>query len=125
MAGKLVLHGTYGTVQGKTYLIEQGKSVVIGRSRGCDICLDVGETQTFSNSDAQHAGKHFQTISRKHLKITFHNETKVELEDLSANGTTVDGEKIDKILLCDITTESHTILLGSREKFLLEWQPGE
>ncbi|NUM35653.1 MAG: FHA domain-containing protein [Candidatus Brocadiae bacterium] len=120
MAGRLILNGVYGSVKGKKFIINEGDTVLVGRSRGCDILLE-GSAGIEETED--HASKHFQTISRRHLKITYHSDVKVELEDLSANGTMLDGEKIEKIYLADITTESHTILLGSREKFLLEWQP--
>ena len=120
MSGRLILNGIYGSVKGKTYIVEEGQSVTVGRSRVCDVIL---ASDVAFDHDPEHTSKHFQTISRRHLKITYHNDVKVELEDLSANGTLLDGERIDKIFLVDITTESHTLLLGSREKFLLEWVP--
>ena len=122
MAGRLVLCGAYGTFKGKKYLIHQGQSVCIGRSHSCDICLDASSSKKDEKHEEQE-GRQFQTISRKHLQITFKSETNVELEDLSANGTVVDGEKIDKIVLTDVATEVHVILLGTREKFTLEWEP--
>ncbi len=123
MASRLVLTGIYGAFKGKKFYIQEGESIVLGRSHSCDIVLESGTFLEASEADTEHITKHFQTISRKHLRITFHNEVKVELEDLSANGTFLDGERVERIFLADITTESHTILLGSREKFLLEWEP--
>jgi len=120
MAGRLILNGVYGSVKGKKFIINEGQSVMVGRSRGCDIILESGSGV---DETEDHSSKHFQTISRRHLKITYHSDVKVELEDLSANGTMLDGEKIEKIFLADVTTESHSLLLGSREKFLLEWEP--
>lgn len=122
MGGRLILNGIYGSVKGKRFIINEGENVLVGRSRECQIILK-GNPDSPEHEEEDHASKHFQTISRRHLKITYHSDVKIELEDLSANGTMVDGEKIDRIFLADITTESHTLLLGSREKFLLEWEP--
>jgi len=93
--------------------------VIVGRSRRCDIVLDSANTNDFSILQTDLP---YQTISRQHLKITFHNEMKVELEDLSANGTWVDNERMEHLYITDITTEKHSILLGNREKFILEWE---
>ena len=122
MAGKLVIKGIYGAIQSLTFYIKEGQTVILGRSRSCDICLQSNST-TQSGIDDDHTNKHLQTVSRRHLKIAFHTETSLELEDLSANGTLLDGEKITgKVVIDDITTESHTLLLGTREKILLQWE---
>lgn len=121
MPGRLILNGLYGSAKGQKYFIREGQTVTIGRSRSCDIRLE-GTISVEEEVNIDHATKHFQTISRKHLKITFHNETRVEVEDLSANGTLLDGDWIEKVIITDITTETHTLLLGSREKFTLSWE---
>lgn len=125
MPSRLVLTGTHGVFQGKKFYIDEGESKVIGRSHSCDIVLEPGPLYEITQDDEEreNIARHLQTISRKHLRITFHNEAKVELQDLSANGTFLDGEAIEQIFLADITAESHVLLLGSRERFLLEWEP--
>ena len=119
MAGRLVLVGTFGIVKDKKYYVERGKTVIIGRSSSCDICLHGMQTE---DQNQENTAKHFQTISRRHLKITVHSEKEIELEDLSANGTALDGENIEKVFISDIEFEKHVLLLGSKEKFLLEWE---
>ena len=124
MGNKLILHGVHGSVKGKKFIINQGESVTVGRSTKCDIILKNDPANEYDlASNMEHSSKHFQTISRQHLKIVYHSDVKVEVEDLSANGTMLDNERIDKIFLADITTTDHTLLLGSREKFRLEWKP--
>ncbi len=122
MPNRLVLTGIHGLFKDKKYYIEEGQSVVIGRSHSCDFILDPGPLSDMLHDfdEIEQINRHLQTISRKHLRITFHNEVKVELEDLSANGTRLDEERIARVFLADITTENHIIQLGSREKFLLE-----
>ncbi len=118
MAGKLLLRGIYGTVKGKEYFINLGESVTLGRSRSCDISL--GQTEE-SETDGDHESRHFQTVSRKHLRICYYKEDEVELNDLSSNGSYLDGEPIEHAILKDFKTEIHLLVLGTREKFTLEW----
>lgn len=122
MTGKILLRGIYGSVKGKEYYIELGQSVTLGRSRSCDINLgkDDHNTQTIVN-DGISQEAHFRSVSRRHLRISFYEENELKLEDLSSNGSYVDGERFDEVTLNDFKEEVHVVLLGTREKFILEY----
>jgi pSer/pThr/pTyr-binding forkhead associated (FHA) protein len=110
----LVLSGIAGLVQGEEFEIELGESVVLGRSSKCDICLK------YLCEDAENQTTHFNTISREHVRISFHNPTSIEIEDLSSNGTFIDGQPISIHVISDAIINPHELQLGSQEKFLIE-----
>ena len=117
-----VLIGIAGIVEGEVFPLEYGKSVIIGRSRMCDISLrnckrwlDLEETGEVPEESSK-------TVSRKHVKITFHNADSIELEDLSSNGTYVDGSRIDRMVITDIREAPHEVQMGGGDKFRLEWR---
>lgn len=109
----LVLKGTEGLVKGEEYNIELGEAVVLGRSSKCDICLK------YLCEDEVTGQKHFNTISREHVKISFHNQTTIEFEDLSSNGTYIDGQQISNHVVSDATIKNHHLQLGAKEKFIV------
>ena len=117
-----VLVGLAGVVEGEEFPLEYGKAVTVGRSRSCDISLrnckrwiELEESDGIPDETAK-------TVSRKHLKITFHNADSIELEDLSSNGTFVDGNRIDRLVVTDIRDAAHEVQLGGGDKFRLEWR---
>ena len=117
-----VLVGTKGVAEGEVFPLEYGKSLVIGRSRSCDVSLrnckrwlDVEET----GSPPEEGSK---TVSRRHLKVSFYDPNSIELEDLSSNGTFVDGKRIDRLVITDVKETPHEITLGGGEAFRLEWR---
>ena len=119
------LIGIEGFVQGEVYPLQYGQSVIIGRSRSCDISLRRCRRWLELDPASRNAEKDFKTVSRKHVRISFHNANSIEIEDLSSNGTFVDGKRIDRTLISDIKERDHEILLGTREKFKLCWQTEE
>jgi hypothetical protein len=119
MAGKLKISGMQGLAAGEDFYINKGDSVVIGRSRRCDIsmrqCLRYLELSPEERS-AQH---HFHTVSRQHARVSFYSADSVEVVDLSSNGTFVDDRKIDKRILNDLAAHAHVLRLGTQETFKL------
>jgi len=117
-----VLVGTRGMVEGESFALEYGKSIIIGRSRSCD--LSVRNCRRWI--EAEEAGTEpkdgAKTVSRRHLKITFHDANSIELEDLSSNGTFVDGKRIDRLVVTDVKETAHEITLGGGDVFRLEWK---
>jgi pSer/pThr/pTyr-binding forkhead associated (FHA) protein len=121
MAGEgLVLVGIAGIMEGELFTLEYGKSVTIGRSRACGVSLrnckrwaELEKTDSIPEETSK-------TVSRKHLKITFHNAASVELEDLSSNGTYLDGKRIDRIVVTDVRDTSHEVKLGGGDVLRLE-----
>ncbi|BBM87524.1 FHA domain-containing protein [Candidatus Uabimicrobium amorphum] len=121
MSGKLLLRGIYGSVKGKEFYIELGQSVTLGRSRSCDITLgrDGENTQTIVHEGVSEEA-HFRSVSRKHMRISFLDE-EVKIEDLSSNGSYLDGDRVEDVSIHDFKEEVHVILLGTKEKFILEY----
>ena len=116
------LVGTAGFVKGEAFPVGLGSTVVIGRSRSCDISLQRCPTWLELDEDERDAARDFKTVSRKHVRVSCYDSDNVEVEDLSSNGTFVDGRRVDRIVLTDLRERSHELLLGTREAFRLEWQ---
>ncbi|MFH1731811.1 MAG: FHA domain-containing protein [Planctomycetota bacterium] len=117
-----VLIGLAGVVEGEVFPLEYGKSVIIGRSRACDISLRNCKRWLELEETGEVPEESSKTVSRRHLKITFHNADSIELEDLSSNGTYVDGSRIDRMVITDIREAPHEVQMGGGDKFRLEWR---
>lgn len=122
MADGPILVGLEGFVQGEEYPLWRGATVVIGRSRSCDISLRRCKAWLALGSEERDEQKDFKTVSRKHVRVSYLDTDSVEIEDLSSNGTFVDGQRIDRIVVSDLRERSRELLLGSREKLRLEWR---
>ena len=120
--GGPVLIGVKGIVQGETFPLEYGKAVVIGRSRSCDISLRNCRRWLETEEAGQPPEESSKTVSRRHLKINFLDADTVELEDLSSNGTYLDGKRIDRAVITDVKDTAHEVQLGAGETLRLEWR---
>ncbi|MFO7900364.1 MAG: FHA domain-containing protein [Planctomycetota bacterium] len=116
------LVGTKGVAEGEVFALKYGHSMVIGRSRSCDISLRKCPRWLEAEGEGEAPGEAANTVSRKHLKLTYHDPNSIELEDLSSNGTFVDGRRIDRLVLTDVQESSHEIVLGGGETFRIEWR---
>ena len=116
------LIGTEGLVAGEEFPVDLGSTVVIGRSRSCDISLQRCQEWLALDDQARSGARDFKTVSRKHVRLSCYDAENVEVEDLSSNGTFVDGRRIDRIVITDLREKSHELLLGTRERFRLEWR---
>jgi|GEM_PF-1391784 len=120
--GNVKLIGIGGVVKGAKFSVRQGESVVIGRSRECDVCLRELPAVAELAERGEDAERHFHTVSRKHAKITYHEYGRVEIEDLSSNGTFVDGQRVEiSIELEDLERHPHELRLGTSVVFQLDW----
>ena len=123
---QLLLRGTSGLVHGEIFPIRKGQTVIIGRSRGCDICLKRIKRYMDLPENERDKDKDFLSVSRRHIRLTFQDAARVELEDLSANGTYLDGKKMEQtVVLSDLSSVVHELMLGPREKFRLEYVAGD
>ena len=122
MAQGPVLAGTDGLVRGVEFPIEYGATVVVGRSRSCDLSLQRLDSWESLKPEEQNQEKDFRAVSRKHVRISYYNANSIEIEDLSSNGTFVDGKRVKRIVLTDLRERSYELILGTREKFRLEWR---
>jgi pSer/pThr/pTyr-binding forkhead associated (FHA) protein len=126
----VLLRGVEGIGEGETLKINLGETVFAGRSRRCQYSLKKTPGYLMSEDGGRERIREslaFRCTSRKHCRITYLSPDVVEVENLSPNGTIVDGHRIDRVLLQDIRTAPHRIRLGTRGDVLelacgsLEW----
>ena len=118
---RLRLEGVEGILAGESVPVELGQSVVVGRSRRCD--LSARKSRRFRKADeaeqrALLEDRDFNRISRLHARVSYLAHDRVEIWDLSKNGTYVNGRRVDRILLDDLG-DGVEISLGRTEKLLL------
>ena len=118
-----VLVGVEGFVRGEAYPLWRGATVVIGRSRSCDISLRRCKAWLALAPGQRDEQRDFKTVSRKHIRVSYTDDDNVEIEDLSSNGTFLDGQRVSRVVIHNLRERSHEILLGTREKLCLEWKP--
>ncbi len=120
---QILLKGTNGFLRGEEVVLDVGQSVVIGRSRSAEISLKRAKRFVARKDRAQLAKtERFLSVSRRHVRIHFLHPDLVEVEDLSKNGTLVDGRRIDRIGLTDLRERAHQIRLGSMEEITVQWE---
>ena len=110
----------------ETLKVNLGESVTCGRSRSCQWSLK--RTAAYlkdegGSRDAMKQSLAFRAVSRRHCRITYVAADMVDVENLSPNGTIVDGHRVDRIVLTDCRTKAHTIQLGP-DGITLELGPG-
>lgn len=117
----LLLRGTKGLCEGEVFPLKYGQAVVIGRSRHCEVSLK--NCKRYKDLAAAGKGEdtEFLTVSRRHLRIHFYNSQSIELEDLSTNGTFLNGEPVRHITITDIKVRAYELRMGARETLSLEW----
>lgn len=118
-----VLVGIDGFVQGEEYPLWRGATVVIGRSRGCDISLRRCKAWLALPADKRSEQADFRMVSRRHVRINYSDDDNIEIEDLSSNGTFLDGLKVTRVVVHNLRERSYELRLGTREKLRLEWRP--
>ena len=122
----LALHGIGEMGDGETLKLCLGESVVCGRSRHCEWSLKRTPTYLKSRDGAREelrTSVAWRATSRRHVRITYLAPDMVDVENLSANGTLVDGHKVDRIVLTDCRERPHTIQMGP-QGVTLELKPG-
>ncbi|MDJ0520620.1 MAG: FHA domain-containing protein [Planctomycetota bacterium] len=122
----LCVRGLGELAQGQQVRLSLGASIVVGRSRHCDWSLRRAPSYLKSDSDGRDDIRNdlrYNSVSRKHARVSYVSADMVEIENLSGNGTLVDGKLVDKIVLTDCRTETHRIQLGPKG-VILELIPG-
>lgn len=102
--------GKSGLFAGETSVVNLGQRVVVGRSRMCDLsvartseCLRLGK-------EALEQHRSYRKISRKHLSICLVDQDRLEVEDLSTNGTAVNGYRVDKIVVSGLSNKRPVVV---------------
>ncbi len=119
---RLDLVGVDGLLAGEVVRIELGRSIVVGRSRKCDVSTRRSRTFLRASEEEQRAilaSRSFLRVSRRHARITFLDEERVEIWDLSRNGTFVDGKRVDRRLIVVADGRDVEISLAGSERLLL------
>lgn len=122
----LSVRGLGELAQGQKVKLCLGESIVVGRSRHCDWSLRRAPAYLKSDPDGRDQIRHdlaYNSVSRKHARLSYVAPDMVEIENLSGNGTLVDGKLVDKIVLADCRTATHRIQLGPKG-VILELEPG-
>ncbi len=113
------LKGIEGHVKGEEVKLEYGRTIVVGRSRSCDFSLRRIKAWQEKGAEEREKDRSFKTVSGRHFEITMYNLGSIEIVNLSPNGTYVDGKRIDKMIVEDVSENSHEIKIGLGEKFEL------
>jgi hypothetical protein len=115
--------GIKGLLEGEERHLDVGESIVIGRSRHVDFSMR--RARKFAEREDQQElirSKRFLSVSRRHVRIHFLHPDFVEVEDLSQNGTQVDGRTVDRVALTDLRIRPHELSLNGVEVVRLEWE---
>jgi pSer/pThr/pTyr-binding forkhead associated (FHA) protein len=93
----LDVRGHGGLLAGVSHRLAPGETLVIGRSRSCDLSLR--RTRVFERRpDVKDvlASRQFNRVSRIHCEIEYMKDGHVQIRDLSRNGTFVDGVRVGR-----------------------------
>lgn len=94
---RLVVRGHGGVLAGAEHSLAPGETLVVGRSRTCDLSLRT--TDSFRHREDAATlllTKQFNRVSRVHCEIAYREDGSVEIRDLSRNGTLVDGTRVGR-----------------------------
>ncbi len=92
--GRVVVRGRGGLLEGVLEVLEPGQTLVVGRSRSCHVSLR--RTKGFDGhpDPVRLLRSHdFNRVSRIHCEIECLSDGRVEIRDLSRNGTLVNGRR--------------------------------
>ena len=102
--GRVLVEGQGTWFDGLRAVLEPGKVVVVGRSRSCDV--SVRKSQHFRHlpdKDEVLRSTEFNRISRIHCELSLVGPRRVEVRDLSSNGTWVDGARVKGAVVVDLS----------------------
>jgi pSer/pThr/pTyr-binding forkhead associated (FHA) protein len=125
-AAAITVRGHGGLLAGVDLSLTPGQTLVVGRSRSCDVSLR--RTDRFlARRDAEDllASREFNRISRIHCEIEFRKDGQLQVRDLSRNGTLVDGVRVGRTHLLRVGRRTVTVELvdGTWGKLLLSSAP--
>ena len=117
------LTGHAGLFKGERAVVHVGQCMTVGRSRMCDVsvartaeCLRLGK-------ESLERHKSYRKISRKHLRICLLGPDHLEIEDLSTNGTLVNGHRVDKVLIHGFSKAGSRVSVEFGEGEILVLEP--
>ena len=89
------VRGLEGIFEGRERKVRLGETIFVGRSRECEL----------HPRAAGNGRESAKRMSRRHLRVSFCNPEHVEIEDLSRNGTFLNGKRIDRVVLRNLEKE--------------------
>jgi hypothetical protein len=104
----LILRGLDGGFRGMEKRLRLGESLVMGRSRQCGFAPSIERSGISCEVEVQR----LRRMSREHTRISFCNLRHVEIEDLSRNGTLVNGQRVQRLVLDDLQEKPATLELA-------------
>jgi pSer/pThr/pTyr-binding forkhead associated (FHA) protein len=109
------LEGRDGVTAGERVRLHPGETVLVGRSRHCEFSLK--KTPAFlrdrdGERERIRARLSYRATSRRHVRVTFLGPGVVEVENLSRNGTILDGQRVDRRRVERAAGLRHEIQLG-------------
>lgn len=118
----LRLRGVKGFFAGEERTLRRGQEIVVGRSRKADLSLrNASRFVARPDHNELRGSNAYLSVSRRHVRIAFHRPDHVVIEDLSANGTYLDGKRVKgKLSLDDFPERGHVLGLGSVERLRLD-----
>jgi hypothetical protein len=112
----LLLHGREGIGAGERVKVNLGETVHLGRGSRCAYSLKK-TPRYLKDRDGDRAAIRgslaYRTVSRRHCRLSYVAPDRLELENLSPNGTFLDGHRFDRVVLDDVRRKVHTLRLGA------------
>lgn len=115
--------GISGLFRGEAALCRLGQTVVVGRSRACELSVARSAECLRLGREALDRHPSYRKISRRHIRITLLSPDHLEVEDLSTNGTVVDGFRIDRRLITDFRSRKDGVAIEFGEGEILMVRP--
>ncbi len=103
--------GITGLFRGAKATMRLGQCLVVGRSRVCSLSVARAEECLRLTKVALEAHKSYRKISRQHFRVCLTGEDRVEIEDLSTNGTVVNGFKVDRLVVERFASDAKKIMI--------------
>lgn len=119
---RLEVRGHGGLFAGVAHSLHPGDTLVIGRSRSCDLSLrKTDEFKKREDAVTLLDSRQFNRVSRIHCEIEFRKDGQVQIRDLSRNGTFVDGVRVGRSHLLRVGPSHVTVELvdGTWGKLIL------
>ena len=102
-ARAVVLEGRGGLLDGVRVPLRPRMPVVVGRSRSCD--LSFRKAPGFVrrvDRERLLRSREFNRLSRIHCELTLQSDGRIEIRDLSHNGTWVEGDRVRGAVVVDL-----------------------
>lgn len=100
---RVLVEGRGGLLDGVRLALRRGVPFAVGRSRSCD--LSFRKSPGFARREDRERllrSHEFNRLSRIHCELTLLPDGKVEVRDLSHNGTWVEGDRVKGSVVVDL-----------------------